>query len=133
MRPAALATWRKASGGNDGPIFCPVVRQSTIQPDRLEADAVSIIPRDHLIGAGISLEGYSDIFLWVDLATSTIGAKVPTYKILAQTGHASDLVLARSVHDGGCFTESPSGDVVAFARPCLPNARKTGQIAHLAL
>ena len=94
---------------------------------------MSIIPRDHLIGAGISLEGYSDIFLCATLATSTIRAKVPTYKILEQTGHASDLVLARSVRDAGCFAESPSGDVVAFARPCLPNARKTGQIAHLAL
>jgi len=75
MRVAALATWRKITGGNDGPIYRPVGPHSNIQPDRMQADAVSTILRDHLIGAGVSLEGCSGHFLRAGVATSTIRAR----------------------------------------------------------
>ena len=119
MRLAVLATWRMISGGNDGPIVRLVGRHGNIQPDRLQADAVSTIPRDHLIGAGISPEGYSGHFLRAGLATSTIRARVPTYKILAQTGQASDLMLARYVRDAGCSTETRLGCCCSI-RPPMP-------------
>lgn len=106
---AALAAWRKASGGDDGPIFRPVDRHGHIQPDRLRSDAVSTILRDRLNGAGIDPEGYSGHSLRAGLATSAIKAGVPTYKVRAQTGHASDLMLARYVRDAGMFDGNAAG------------------------
>lgn len=104
----ALAAWRKASG-DDGPIFRPVDRHGHIQSDRLRSDAVSTILRDRLAGAGIDPEGYSGHSLRAGLATSAIKAGVPTYKVRAQTGHASDLMLSRYVRDAGMFDGSAAG------------------------
>ena len=106
---SALAAWRKASGGDDGPIFRPVDRHGHIQPDRLRSDAVSTILRDRLTGAGIDCKGYSGHSLRAGLATSAIKAGVPTYKIRAQTGHASDLMLARYLRDAGMFDGNAAG------------------------
>jgi integrase len=106
---AALAAWRKASGGDEGPIFRPVDRHGHIQTDRLRGDAVSTILRDRLTGAGIDAEGYSGHSLRAGLATSAIKAGVPTYKVRAQTGHASDLMLSRYVRDAGMFDGNAAG------------------------
>lgn len=105
---AALTAWRKASA-DDGPIFRPVDRHGHIQPDRLRSDAVSTILRDRLTGAGIDPEGFSGHSLRAGLATSAIKAGVPTYKVRAQTGHASDLMLARYVRDAGMFDGNAAG------------------------
>ncbi len=105
---AALASWRK-DGSADGPIFRPVDRNGYIQSERLRADAVSTILRDRLTGAGIDPEGYSGHSLRAGLATSAIKAGVPTYKVRAQTGHASDLMLSRYVRDAGMFDGNAAG------------------------
>ncbi|MDZ4087363.1 MAG: tyrosine-type recombinase/integrase [Tabrizicola sp.] len=99
----ALAAWRKASGGDGGPIFRPVDRHGNMQPDSLRSDAVSTILRDRLTGANIDAKGYSGHSLRAGLVTSAIKAGVPTYKVRAQTGHASDLMLSRYVRDAGMF------------------------------
>jgi integrase len=106
---AALTAWRKASGGDDGPIFRPVDRHGHMQPGRLRSDAVSTILRDRLTEAGIDPEGYSGHSLRAGLATSAIKAGVPTYKVRAQTGHASDLMLSRYVRDAGMFDGNAAG------------------------
>jgi len=106
---AALAAWRKASSGDKGPILRPVDRHGHIQPDRLRADAVSTILRNRLTTAGIDREGYSGHSLRAGLATSAIKAGVPTYKVRAQTGHASDLMLSRYVRDAGMFDGNAAG------------------------
>lgn len=106
---AALAAWRKASGRDNGPIFRPVNRHGHIHPERQRADAVSTILRDRLAQAGIDHEGYSGHSLRAGLATSAIKAGVPTYKVRAQTGHASDLMLARYVRDAGMFDGNAAG------------------------
>jgi len=105
----ALAVWRNASNGADGPIFCPVDRYGHIQPDRLRSDAVSTILRDRLAGVGIDPEGYSGHSLRAGLATSAIRIGVPTYKVRAQTGHASDLMLSRYVRVVGMFDGNAAG------------------------
>ncbi len=91
------------------PLFRPVDRHGNILPERLRGDAVSTILRDRLTGAGIAPEGYSGHSLRAGLATSAIKAGVPTYKIRAQTGHASDLMLARYVRDASLFDGNAAG------------------------
>lgn len=109
---AALEAWRKASGGDEGPIFRPVDRHSHIQADRLRADAISTVLRNRLTGARINPKGYSGHSLRAGLATSAIKAGVPSYKVRAQTGHASDLMLARYVRDVRLFDGNASGQLL---------------------
>ncbi|WP_417250550.1 site-specific integrase [Celeribacter sp.] len=106
---AALSAWLGVLNKDEGPIFRPVDRHGNVQPDRLRSDAVSTILRDRLGGAGIDPEGYSGHSLRAGLATSATKAGVPTYKVRAQTGHASDLMLSRYVRDAGLFDGNAAG------------------------
>lgn len=106
---AALSAWLGVLNKDEGPIFRPVDRHGNVQPDRLRSDAVSTILRNRLGGAGIDPEGYSGHSLRAGLATSAIKAGVPTYKVRAQTGHASDLMLSRYVRDAGLFDGNAAG------------------------
>ncbi|MDQ2092999.1 site-specific integrase [Rhodalgimonas zhirmunskyi] len=106
---AALSAWLGVLNKDEGPIFRPVDRHGNVQPDRLRSDAVSTILRNRLAIAGIDPEGYSGHSLRAGLATSAIKAGVSTYKVRAQTGHASDLMLARYVRDAGLFDGNAAG------------------------
>lgn len=106
---AAITAWRETLSADHGPLFRPVDRHGNIHPDRLRGDAVSTILRDRLTEAGITLEGYNGHFLRAGLATSAIKAGVPTYKVRAQTGHASDAMLSRYVRDSEMFDGNAAG------------------------
>lgn len=106
---SALSAWRDAFGADDGPIFRPVDRHGNVHNDRLRADAVSIVLRNRLTGSGIDPEAYSGHSLRAGLATSAIKAGVPTHKVRAQTGHASDLMLSRYVREAGLFDGNAAG------------------------
>lgn len=85
-----MTEWRVVLADDIGPLFRPVDRHGNISTDRLRSAAVSTILR-----AG--------------LATSAIKAGVPTYKVRAQTGHASDAMLSRYVRDGEMFDGNAAG------------------------
>lgn len=106
---AALSAWLGVLNKDEGPIFRPVDCHGNVQPDRLCSDAVSTILRNRLAIAGIDPEGYSGHSLRAGLATSAIKAGVPTYKVRAQTGHASDLMLSRYVRDAGLYDGNAAG------------------------
>lgn len=106
---AALSDWLDALSAGFGPIFRPVDRHGNVQPDRLRPDAVSTILRNRLANAGIKPDGYSGHSLRAGLATSAIKAGVPTYKVRAQTGHASDQMLSRYVREAGLFDGNAAG------------------------
>ena len=52
---------------------------------------------------------YSGHSLRAGLATSAAQAGVPTWRIRAQTRHASDAMLARYIRDGEMFTDNAAG------------------------
>ncbi|EBA13085.1 site-specific integrase [Roseobacter sp. CCS2] len=106
---AALTAWLAATNRPVGKIFLPVDRHGNLRGDQLRPDAVSTILRDRLTDAGIVSEGYSGHSLRAGLATSAIKAGVPTYKVRAQTGHASDAMLGRYVRDAGLFEGNAAG------------------------
>jgi len=106
---AALTAWRETLTADHGPLFRPVDRHGNILADRLRGDAVSTVLRDRLTVAGIGPRGYSGHSLRAGLATSAIKAGVPTYKVRAQTGHASDAMLSRYVRDGEMFDGNAAG------------------------
>lgn len=101
--------WQDALSKDEGPIFRPVDRHGNAQSDRLRSDAASTVLRKCLAKAGIDPDGYSGHSLRAGFATSAIKAGVPTYKVRAQTGHASDLMLSRYVRDAGMFDGNAAG------------------------
>lgn len=106
---AALTAWREVLADDIGPLFRPVDRHGNISTDRIRSDAVSTILRGRVTDAGINSDGYSGHSLRAGLATSAIKAGVPTYKVRAQTGHASDAMLSRYVRDAGLFDGNAAG------------------------
>jgi len=106
---AALTAWRNVLADGTGALFRPVDRHGNISNDRIRSDAVSEILRGRIRKAGIAPDGYSGHSLRAGLATSAIKAGVPTYKVRAQTGHASDAMLSRYVRDGEMFDGNAAG------------------------
>ncbi len=106
---SALDRWKEAAGIGDGPIFRPVDRHGHIAFGRLSGNAVSDIVKDRATAAGFDASGYSGHSLRSGFATSAARAGVSTLKIRAQTGHATDAMLARYVRDGELFVGNAAG------------------------
>jgi integrase len=106
---AALTQWLDVSGVTSGPIFRPVDRHGLVGAARLSGEAVCIIVRERVASAGIDPAGYSGHSLRSGFATSAAQAGVSTLKIRAQTGHASDVILARYIRDGELFSGNAAG------------------------
>lgn len=106
---AALDAWLTLSGISDGPLFRPVDRHGHVSPGRLSGEAVSFVIRERVAAAGVDPTGFSGHSLRAGLATSAAQAGVSTLKIRAQTGHASDAMLARYVRDGELFVGNAAG------------------------
>jgi len=105
----ALENWFSAARLEDGPVFRPVDRHGRVSVSRLSGEAVSLIVRDRMAGAGFDPNGYSGHSLRAGFATSAARAGVSTFKIRQQTGHASDTMLSRYVRDGELFLGNAAG------------------------
>lgn len=106
---AALDAWLALSSIDGGPIFRPVDRHGHVSSERLSGEAVSLVIRDRVAAAGLNPTGFSGHSLRAGFATSAAQAGVSTLKIRAQTGHASDAMLARYIRDGELFTGNAAG------------------------
>ena len=106
---AAVTAWLERSKIKQGSVFCPVTRYGHLQPVRLSGDAVSEVIRGRVAAIGIDPEGYSGHSLRAGFATSAAQVGVSTFKIRAQTGHASDAMLGRYIRDGELFIGNAAG------------------------
>jgi integrase len=100
---AAVDQWHAKSGINDGAVFRPVDRHGKLSDGRLSGEAVSLVVKERVAAAAIEPTGYSGHSLRAGLATNAAQAGVSTWKIRAQTGHASDTMLARYIRDADIF------------------------------
>lgn len=107
-----LIKWLDHAGIVSGPIFRGIARHGHINDQRLSKDAVSIIIKDRAEKAGYNRHAYSGHSLRAGLATSAAMAGASSYKIRAQTGHASDAMLAKYIRYGDMFTDNASGAVL---------------------
>lgn len=108
----ALDHWLDRAGIVEGPIFRRVDRHGQIFPDRLSAEAVCLVVRERVAAAGYDPKPFSGHSLRAGLATSAAQAGVPTWKIRAQTGHASDAMLAKYIRDYELFAENAAGGLL---------------------
>jgi hypothetical protein len=69
------------------------------------------------VAAGIDPTGFSGHSLRAGFATSAVQAGASTVKIRSQTGHASDIMLARYIRDGEIFVGNAGGASLIFCRP----------------
>jgi integrase len=106
---AALDGWLAASGIEEEAIFRPVDRHGRVHNTRLSGEAVSLVVQERAAAAGLDQTGYSGHSLRAGLATSAAQAGVPTWRIRAQTRHASDATLSRYIRDGELFTDNAAG------------------------
>lgn len=106
---AALDAWLSTASIDSGPLFRSVDRHGHVQPERLSGEAVSLVIRERVALAGIDPTGFSGHSLRAGFATSAVQAGVSTLKVRAQTGHASDAMLARYVRDGELFVGNAAG------------------------
>ncbi|MGD0563082.1 MAG: site-specific integrase [Roseiarcus sp.] len=105
----AVDRWLAVSGIETGPVFRPVDRHSRIASARLSGEAVSLVIKERAAAVGMDPAGYSGHSLRAGFATSAVQAGVSTLKVRAQTGHASDAMLARYVRDGELFVGNAAG------------------------
>jgi integrase len=109
---AALDGWFSAATIEGGPIFRPVDRNGRVDRSRLSGDAVSTIVKERVAASGLDANGFSGHSLRAGLATSAAQVGVPTSKIRAQTGHASDTMLARYIRSGELFVGNAAGGLL---------------------
>lgn len=108
----ALDDWLSRSAIETGPLFRPVNRHGYVLARRLSGEAVSLIIKERVVAANIEKSGYSGHSLRAGFATSAAMAGASTWKIRAQTGHASDTMLARYVRDGDMFTDNAAAAIL---------------------
>ena len=105
----ALSLWRDRSRIAAGPLFRPVDRLGRIATTRLSGEAISVIVKARVAAAGYDPARYSGHSLRAGLVTSAAQAGVAPWRIRQQTGHASDVMLARYIRDGEMFVDNAAG------------------------
>ncbi len=108
----ALDAWLSAAGITDGPVFRPVNRHGHVSCAALSAEAVSLVVKARAAAVGLDPTRYAGHSLRAGLATSAAAAGVSSWKIRAQTGHASDAMLRRYIRDGEMFVDNAAGAVL---------------------
>jgi integrase len=109
---AALDAWLGVSGITEGAIFRPVDRYGRMHRARLSGEAVSLVVRERVAAVGLTPTPYSRHSLRAGLATSAAQAGVPTWRIRAQTRHASDVMLTRYIREGELFVDNAAGTLL---------------------
>lgn len=109
---AALNDWLARSRITAGPLFRVVNRHSQISPNRLSGEAVSLVVKARLAAVGVDANKYSGHSLRAGFATSAAQAGVASWKIRAQTGHASDAMLSKYIRFTQMFVDNAAGAIL---------------------
>jgi len=108
----ALDEWLSAAGIKEGAVFRSVNRLGRTGASVLCDRAVASIVKKLAAAAGLDPSRYSGHSLRAGFATSAAVAGLSSWKIRAQTGHASDSMLQRYIRDGELFVGNAAGAVL---------------------
>ena len=84
-------------------------RHGRVHEGRLSGEGVLLVVKERTAAAGLDPAQYTGHSLRAGLATSASQAGVPTWRIRAQTRHASDAMLGRYIRGGELFTDNAAG------------------------
>jgi integrase len=104
-----LAEWLERAPPGDNPIFRSIDRHGVTSAEGLSGQAVSLIVRQRLRDAGLDPTGFSGHSLRAGFVTSAAKAGIASWKIRAQTGHASDMMLETYIRDSEMFVGNAAG------------------------
>lgn len=102
----AYRAWVEAAGIVDGPVFRPIDRHGNVKPDRLRAQAVSIVLKRAAERAGLDAELFSSHSLRSGHVIQAARHGVAEEVIMAQTGHRSVVMPRRYIREGTLFSEN---------------------------
>ncbi len=105
----SLDEWMSVADIEDGPIFTRIDRHGNLIRQCLSSEAVSLVIKERVNSIGFDPNLYSGHSLRSGFATSAAQAGISSWKIRQQTGHASDVMLARYIRDGELFTDNAAG------------------------
>jgi integrase len=103
---AALECWLTVSGITDGPLFKRVTTGGRVLAGRISAEAIALVVKQRLWAIGRDALRYSGHSIRSGFATAAAAAGVPSWKIMAQTGHASYAALERYIREEAVFASS---------------------------
>jgi integrase len=96
----ALKDWLEAAQIAIGPLFRPITKGGHVMGSPLSGDAIAAVVKRRVATIGLDPEFYSGHSLRAGFATSAAAAGMPSWRIRAQTGHASDAMLDRYIRAG---------------------------------
>jgi hypothetical protein len=108
----ALQQWLDIAGINDGPVFRGVNRHGVISDTALTPQSVALVIKGRAKAVGLDPAGYAGHSLRAGLVTSAAKLGVSSWKIRQQTGHKSDVMLARYIRDANIFVDNAAGAVL---------------------
>jgi len=98
-----LCEWLSRAEIVNGPVFRSMSADAIGVKHRLSPEAVSLVLKKQAGMIGLNPDEFSGHSLRAGFATSAAQHGVPSWKIRAQTGHASDAMLARYIRDIDLF------------------------------
>ena len=101
-----LKQWLERFAIEHGFIFVSIKKGGKITGEQLSDRSVANIIKGYAVKAGLYAEKYSGHSLRSGLCTSAAQHGVSSWKIRAQTGHKSDVMLARYIRDADIFTDN---------------------------
>jgi site-specific recombinase XerD len=107
----AYRAWLHAAGIVDGPVFRPIDRHGNVKPDRLRAQAVSIVLKRGAERAGLDPELFSSHSLRSGHVIQAARHGVAEEVIMAQTGHRSVTMPRRYIREGTLFSENSAASL----------------------
>lgn len=102
----ALNCWLEAAKIEGGLVFRSVTKGGIVSDAGLSDRSVSEIVKLYATKAGLNPDKYSAHSLRSGLCTSAAQHGISSWKIRAQSGHASEAMLARYVRDGDLFRDN---------------------------
>ena len=94
---SAFQAWLSTSGITDGAVFRSLHKGGRVAAKRLSPGAVAKIVKRRANAAGFDSSRYSGHSLRAGFVTSATSLGMPSWKIKAQTGHASDDMVSRYI------------------------------------
>ncbi len=110
----ALDQWLELSGITQGPVFRPLARRGHVLPGQLSGDSIASIVKQRVKAIGLDPARYSGHSLRAGFVTSAATAGAPTWRIKAQTGHASDALVGRYIRLSDPFAATAGSWIAAF-------------------
>lgn len=106
-----LVAWVREAEITTGAVFHPINRYDQVLPQRLTAQSVALIVKQHAPRVGLDARKFSGHSLRAGFVTSAAKAGASSSSIRAQTGHTSDAMLQRYIRQSELFSGNPNGKI----------------------